>query len=520
MMPGFGFGSWRAPRAGGGSAPPMPVSGPSGFALSAPYQPTISRTGSGTSSTFTTDYDFAARKALITPAQTIYVRLTGNNNNDGLTEGNAIRSLDLAVRMANAYGTATKINYQAAPLGSARPLFRRANSQARTGAVLVNGVNVDATYNDCWNTQIPTVDIVLEPSVANGRAASCVDGALAAASATADPNIFLQATGGSSEVFDFSNLDANGAPIRLALLQGAAANPAAPWPEMNALWTLYSNLPKRGGGTYNTGVVCSNANGVFIRTWDNRNPNGDTFLSTGSTIGTGARVAADTSNRRFICEGLTFIGGLDGALRISGTNNGRVRADLARCSFHGGGGRGALAVQPVQTSNAVQGVDVIALDCSASGCTRDGWSVDFNSTLITLNCIGDWNGWNAGGTNNGITFHGTSRGLDVGGEFLNNQDRSIHHVHFGQNWHLGSRGSTRRGADGTTTSMVFAANDTGNTGTRTVWLDNCQIENGPNGPPQWTSGSGSSSVMYYANMSFTPGPNPAGWTGAFAAYTP
>lgn len=498
---------------------PIPIPTPFSFALSAPYSPTVYRTGAGTASTFSTNYNFASRKSLVTPVQTIYVRLAGNNNNDGLTEGAAIRSLDLAVRMANAYGTATKINYQSAVLGSPRPLFRRANSQARTGSILVNGINIDATYNDCWNGQIATVDIVFEPSVPNGLAASCVDGALPAAVTTSDPNIYRQTAGSASDMWDFTNLDEKGAPIRLALVQGTVANSAAPWPEINALWNLYSNLPKRGGGTYNTGVVCSTANGVYIRTWDNRNPNGDSFIVNGSQIGTAARVAADTTDRRFVCEGLNFIGGLNGALQITGTNNGRVRADLSRCSFHGSGGRGAISIQPAQTSSATQGVDVVAHECVASGGNLDGWSVDFDATLVTLNCTGDWNGWTTSGTNNGITFHGTSRGLDVNGSYYNNQDRSVHHVHFGQNWHLGTTASTRRGADGTTTSMVYAANDTGNTGTRTIWMDNCRVVNGPNGAAQWTTGSGSSSVIYYANMVFTPGPNPAGWTGTFTPYT-
>jgi hypothetical protein len=505
----------------GGIEPPVLVNLPTGFSIASPYRPNVFRIGSGVSSTFTTDYDLTARKALITPAQTIYIDpVGGSNNNNGLSEGQAIRSLDLFVRMSNAFGTPTRGVYAAAPLSSPRIRYLRTATQARTGGVLVNGVNLDATYTDCWSTYVPVVDLIIEPSVAGGVADTCIDAGALTFSTTADANIYSHPAAANRSVVDYSNLDDKGCPIRLAELPTAPANVNAPWPELNALWTLYSNLPKRGGGTYNTGVCYRNASTMFIRTWDNRNLIGDTQIVEGPGSIAGPILRANTAsgaNRRYVVEGLGFLGGNDGALTIRGDNTFLAFADLVRCRmFASVGGRGGLNMQPT----AGTGAHIIAVDCAANGNANDGFNVSGTVSLITINCIGDWNGWNTNNTNNGYTFHDASVGIDVMGSYRNNQDRSVHHVHDGRNWHLGLEPGTRRGADATDISMAFAINGAGNTGTRIVWLDAPRIFNGPNGAPQHAYGVWPGSVLNYANAAVTPVSGASGWTGTIQFYTP
>jgi hypothetical protein len=521
-MYAYGYDGYGYGEPGGGSAPPVPVDLPTGFTFGGPYRPNVSRIGSGPTSTFTTDYDLAARKTLITPAQTIYIDpVGGNNNNNGLSAGQAIRSLDLFVRMANAFGTPTRGVYAAAPLSSPRIRYLRTATQARTGAVLVNGVNLDATYTDCWSTYVPVVDLIIEPSVAGGVADTCIDAGALTFSTTADANIYSHPAAANRSVVDYSNLDDKGCPIRLAELPTAPANTSAPWPELNALWTLYSNLPKRGGGTYNTGVCYRNASTMFIRTWDNRNLIGDTQIVEGPGSIAGPILRANTAsgaNRRYVVEGLGFLGGNDGAVMIRGDNSFLSHVDLVRCRmFASVGGRGGVNIQPT----AGFGCHVLAVDCAANGNVNDGFNVSGNATLITINCIGDWNGWNTNNTNNGYTFHDSSVGIDVGSSFRNNQDRSVHHVHDGRNWQLGTESGTRRGADATDISMAFALNGAGNTGTRTMWLDAPRIFDGPNGSAQHAYGVWPvTSVLNYANVAVTPVSGASGWTGTIQSYVP
>jgi len=502
--------------AGGGGPAPVVVSAPN---VAFAYSPvTISRIGSGSSSTFTTNYSEASRKALITPVTTFYVRKAGSNNNDGLTAGTAFRSMRLAVKMGVDTGQPFKVNYEAALPGATPVLYLDTNTQARSGQATNN-----ATWGECWRSTDLTQDCILEPSVAGGVAFNIPNISKSTFTSTADANIY-QSSMNARHVYDFANLDSKGNPRRLALLSTVPADVNAPWPELNALYAATSGVTD--GGTvsaYAMGVCYKNASNVlFVRMFDNRNPNADANVyvmgNTGTWTAPGIAATPAKAINGYI-EGMRFIGfevSGRGPFVLLAAGGFRHRFDFVRCGFLGGNGAGTLEVKGTLDTD---GSDTIAVDCQASYGTLDGYNYHQACTAIEIDCEALWNGYDTGLANNGSTLHETSKGIRVNGRYIQGQDRALHDVADSYSWNLGCKAGSRRGSDASEQSAAFASGHPTNTGVTTrMWLDACKVLDGPAGPPQYPTECYVTSFLYYANMDFTPTAGPG--VGTVAAYTP
>jgi hypothetical protein len=206
---------------------------PTGLNLGASYRPTYSKTGTSVF-TYYSNYDPQVLKSQIIPQATYYVNLAGNNNNDGLTTSSKLKSKRLAIAMAKALAAPAEV-----VVGSALPsdppvIYKDSDTQARSGQTAFN-----ATWGSAWKTDNPVSDIIIRPDIPGGIWYNVQDIAPRAFAATSDANIYV-ATGTSSQLssqfYDFANRDpVNYSPRKLILLQTAPADPANPWPELNAL---------------------------------------------------------------------------------------------------------------------------------------------------------------------------------------------------------------------------------------------------------------------------------------------
>lgn len=512
-----------SPRAGGG-APPVPIATPATFAAAGDVIPfTISRQAGGAIIT-----DYSADAVRPTPTATYYVSTSGNINNNGTSEATPVNSISCAVMIAKAAGGTACIKIAAGK-------YKRGNGAfTRSGQPTANG-----TYRAPLNNLgILDQNIILEPLVPGTRWISMIEiqeGGITFAP-TADPNIKV---GTWSNAFpgvlwaDWNNLDADGIPRLITPLLTTPANPAAPWPEINALWTAYSAVKDKPADASSYGMGASWVDTVnlkvYVRTFDNRLPVMGTdvdILCNDATL-RGAETAI-TASRTMWMRGGMLMGGKNGALHAYSSSTANVLTLYADdMVFWGGYGYGAVTTVKIDNSLTPYGGKFIMNNCKGYYSLSDGFNWHGSGTgtvnspfVIEIGSKSKWCGWNATGTNNGTTSHETVRKICINGEYLNTQDRAIHDIQASMNWYLGCTASTRRIADASVTSRIVVAQNPAQVGTTTTWLDTFTPVNGAFGAPQAQYDAYSSGVILFATNMTVPGYSPAGGGSAFAAYTP
>jgi hypothetical protein len=322
----------------------------------------------------------------------------------------------------------------------------------------------------------------------------------------------------------------------LAPLIAAPASAAAPWPEINALWTLYSGIKDKptDAGTYSMGASWLDTTNkkIYVRTFDNRHPTGlNSDIDNLSNLSTlrGAETAL-TANHTIWMRGGCFMGGFNGAMVAASTNTSRLTYYADDMVFYGGYGFGAFTTIIAGASATAGGTKSVLNNCKAYYALLDGFNYHGNGTVATatspfgieIGCKSKWCGWTTGLANNGTTCHEACRLLCINSEYLNAQDRTINDIQSAMRWMLGCAGSTRRTADASVQSRIVCAQLSGNPGTCTIWLDTFTPLDGAFGPPQAqyeanTVTTAIGVVNFATNMSLPSAPSGG---GTFAAYTP
>jgi hypothetical protein len=490
-----------------------------------PWTPPVNvyRTGSGTASTFSTDYNPATTKALVTPQSVFYVaKTTGNNNNDGLTMATAFRSLALAAQMIMDTGQPGKIIYEAALPNQPRIIYASNGTQARSGQATNN-----ATWPDNMGNTTLTVSMIFEPSVVGGIADSwTVHGNSNSSTwaATSDANIYSTSGGFGGDWFDYGNQTPSNAPRRMAYLEAAPADTANPWPEINALWNKYANLSDDGGPTYALGVIYYNPTDsrTYMRTSNNRKPDALVW-ATQSKNGSGVIAATNIAPLIIWNDGLGFGGGASS--NAAWTFNSPSDPSIVNQNYNhnarymGGAGGGSFQ------SNGPR-IYIVNYRCTASGSGSDGFNYHSGSAyatapkVIEIDCDAHWCGWAtlASGTtsNNSTTVHEYVQILRVNFKGYNAQHRALFDIGDSRGWNLGCASSTRDAVSysGTDTSTAIANDAVG-------WYDACRVlNNGRGEPPQYPYRAGRTAGFRYANFALAPTTNSAGNTGTFVQYDP
>jgi hypothetical protein len=502
-----------------------PISAPATFAAAGDTIPfTISRSSGGAIST-----TYSADATRPTPTTTFYVNTTGAIDNDGLTPATAVPSIAAAVAMAQATGGTCAIKVVGGKYRRANGLFTRSASPG--AGTYRAGIN---------NVTLLDSNLIIE-SADGQRWWSIIEDVYAAPSfaATADPNIWVATYTTEAPgilMLDWNNLDADGIPRMLTPLIAAPANAAAPWPEINALWTLYSGIKDKASdaSTYTTGACWLNTTNkkIYVRTFDNRHPTGlnSDIDNLANQSGLRGAETALTANRTMWMRGGAFMGGFNGAFVATSTNTSRLTYYADDMVFYGGYGFGAFTTIISGAGAATGGTKSVLNNCKAYYALLDGFNYHGNVTVATatspfgieIGCKSRWCGWTTGLANNGTTCHEACRVISINSEYLNAQDRTINDIQSAMRWMLGCAGSTRRTADASAQSRIVCAQLSGNPGTCTIWLDTFTPLDGAFGAPQAqydanTVTTAIGVVNFATNMSLPGGPIGG---GTFAAYTP
>lgn len=463
---------------------------------------TFSRQGA----TYTNNYDHAGRRALIAPATTFWVSLTGSNNNDGLTQGAPFRSIDLAVKMANDTGQPACIKVEGSALGATRTRYQYQNSQARSGQATNN-----ATWRDAWTSVGPTVSLIIEPWTAGHLFDNLINAAVGSWVATADPNVW-KATNGTI-VVDFANLGDKGEPRRLAYstLAGTEAEIIA---EVNAQHVAMSSLYDDGVGPYGLGALVRKSAGAdYIRTFDSRDPRSDPNIFTLSTSLANPKHVATSAPLTFHVTGMGFLGGNDGAFKAQGANGHRPQIYMASCRFTGSGGSSSAGGLELSGATGTDGVDAWVYQSVSNGNDLDGFNYHDDTRVLEMECDSLWNGWTTSLANNSSTLHETSKAVRQSGRYLHAQDRSIHDIGSARAWMMGGVAGTRRGADGTEQSAAIVAGHPTDADASIIHLDGVRFANGPSGAAQYQAIAYAGDAIRYRNMA---APSPTGGTGTIS----
>lgn len=472
--------------------PSQPVAVPSGFFATPPF--TISRAGSGSASTFTTDYDAAAKRPAT--ATTIYVSPTGTANGAG-TQSDPVPSINMAIAIGNATGQPFAIEV-AAGTYAATQTFSRTAAPA-------------ATYVAAWYNLAPTQDCAVYcPS---GVAISTLQMQAVTWNATADPNIWraTPANNASRWVVDLTKLDDTGVPQGLDQVR-AVADATNPIAEINAVWTS-----ERGASYYRSAT-----RDMWVRMPDNRQPtSADTAMGRDFSAPGGGLPAAPAAPRRVWLDNMQFRFGRTPFLVTASAAN-RVDVYDRNCAFLYSGAPTAGDEGPGSFAFVGGPGEVIHDRSIASYSDLDGFNYHGLSgatlrshcpSVYEINCKTRSNGWNSGLANNGTTLHEFCTGVRINGSHLRAADRTIHDINRSQSWNLGCTVSTRRGQDGSEQSSPFTAGLSSD-GLRTdMWLDACRVE----GTPQHRTSVYAGSFLNYANLDFVP--TTGAGTGTVATYT-
>ncbi len=474
-------------------APPAstgtPVAIPAGFALAQlPFS--MTRIGDGQASTFTVEYDHAARRPAT--SRTIYVAPAGTANAAG-TQADPVPSIAMAIAIGNATGAPYSVEIAAGE-------YRASSAFTRSAAPA-------ATYVAAWYNATPTQNCAIYCPA--GRAISSQAAVLNFA-ATSDPNIFKATAANALNrwVQDRATIDANGIGVGLDQVRTVAdqTNPIA---EINAAWTA-----QRGAMFYRTST-----REVWVRLPDNRAPDANIVGYRDYASGAGA-LAAPVAGRTIWMENLSFFGGRS-AFTVTSAENISV-------NVYGRGMQYAFAGADTSPGNDGLGSfsfnggpgEVIHRDSAASYSAQDGWNYHGLSqtaaraqcpTAFEIGCSSRSAGWNGVLTHNGSTLHEACVGVRVNGDYRNNADRTIHDVNRAQSWNLGCIAAPRRSADASEQSSAFAIGHPTDGLASEMWLDACTVV----GSPQFATEAYPGSTLHHANLAFVP---VAGVGGAVAAY--
>lgn len=514
-----GEGALIGSSGGGGDAPvpTAPVAAPTGFpAITVPFN--ISRAGSGSASTFVTDYDHAAAKPAY--SNTIYLSASGTANGAGTVGDPIPLNLSMAVAMANASGVATRI---LAPGGT-----------YLATATHVRSASPAATYVCAWYNQTPTVDLVIESSDGQPIISSLQHQAQAFVS-TADANIWRTTPTNvcNRHVVDKTKLDAAGQFVALDQVR-TVADSAAPWPEINAAWdaqvarntalaaivgqALADKLsPKNGVAYYNT----ANRQ-TFIRTFDSRQPTSSDMIMIRDFTGNAGWTTAAVSARTLWMENVRFFGGRT-PFRALAASSIPINIYGKNCHYLYGGAESSVSDGLGCFSIEGGPGDVVHQNSSASYSNSDGWNYHGVSGATSnaqcphafeIDCMSISAGWNVGLINNATTIHEATVAVRVNGIYAYNADRTIHDVNRARSWNLGCSLMTRRDGDATEQSSPLAIGHPSD-GLATInWVDAVRLY----GSPQYLVEVYPGSTLNYANMASTP--TSGGLGGTVAAYTP
>lgn len=482
----------------------------------------VYRSGSGTASTFSTDYDPAAARAAWESAYpgftTWYVDgVTGNNNNDGASAATPVRSIDLAMKMGQDTGAAFKVIVGSGSKAAPKQ-YKYNATQARSGQATNN-----ATWRDSWCSVVVTVPCMVIPDTAGGRFDNINLASGISFTTTTDANIFKAVNG--TNLVDFSSRSrlGGGRPLVPLILTPADAN--NPWPEINTEATRLSALNDGTGDNYGVGVYWRDTSAnTYVRLWDGRNPtsslNTNLFGADNSNCSNTLRPTGAFS---YYFEGANMLAGKTGAINILAPSGFRPNLQCVDCTFVGGTAIGVLMTDGAATTD---GVDSILVRCEASGGGLDGFNYHSSNRSVEIDCEAYWNGREFAGSegfaNNGTTQHETAAALRVNGRYLYSQDRSVHDVGTSKSWNLGCVAGTRRaaaggagGADGAS-SMAWCCGHPNGSVTR-MWMDACAVRAGPWGAAHYPIACYASATLNYANMDAPTG-NPG--AGTIQPYTP
>lgn len=502
--------------------PGTPIAAPAGLGWAPPVN--VFRSGAGAGSTFTTDYDPAVARAAWEAAYpghtTWYVDVaTGNNNNDGASAATPVRSIDLAMKMGQDTGAAFKVIVGSATKAAPKQ-YKFNATQARSGQATNN-----ASWRDSWNSVVVTVPCMVVPDSAGGRFDNINLGGGITFTATADPSIYTAVNG--TNLVDFSVRSRLGAGRPLAPLMLAPADPAAPWPEINAEVARLAALNDGVGADYALGVYwrdVANAK-TYVRLWDGRNPT--TALNAtlfGADTANCANTLRPAGAHRYYFEGANMLAGKTAAIDCRAASGARARLECVDCTFVGGTTAGVLMTTGVSTT--ADGVDSIMVRCEASGGSLDGFNYHGVNRSVEIDCEAYWNGRELAGSeglaNNGTTQHEAGAALRINGRYLYSQDRSVHDVGMSKSWNLGCTSGTRRagaggagGADGDSSMAWCSGHPNGSV--TTVWLDACAVRAGPWGAAHYPIACYANATLNYANMDAPTGNPGAGTIAPYAA---
>jgi hypothetical protein len=503
----------------GGTAQTL-LARPAGFTYSPPFN--IYRIGSGSASTFTTDYNPLNKRP--TPTATVYVDVnTGNNNNSGATPATAVRSISLGISMANALGGTVLVSVAPGD-------YKLSNTQTRTGQASLNQANIP----DCWHvlfvtSNAPTCNIIIEPSDGEGTIRNIHDRAAVTFAATSDPNIYVASYLGTTApcniVPDPSFTDQEGFPIGMYPVW-SVADVNNPWAEINAAWSV-ANTASSGNGfsKYSASGACfidTTNKKVYVRRADNSAPGTAIKLyDAGAYAGMSANATATIT---LYLKNIKFWGGNQGLrLLANGASGFKVNCYTWNCAYLFNGNATTLGGFVAQNG----GGELINYQDQARGVSDDAFA-PYGSDNVTqansfdraeIGCKSRLTGSKSSLTVNGSTSHNLCRTVRVGSVHLDALDRVLHDINGTQSWDLGVTASNSRGPSGGTTAACFAVGQSGQSAPfATKWLDACQAVNGLNGAAQYATEAYTGGTLNYANLGFTP--TAGDGTGTVQVYTP
>lgn len=469
----------------GEALPVTPLSTPSGFGWTPSY--TISRVGSGASSTFTTDFSFDATKDAVDG--TIYVDSTsGSNSNGGTSRADALRSLSNAITAANALAVPT-----------VRILVRPGRYYRFNGSSL----------NDHFNGVAPTCNLMIEPDtfyagdvyvLGNHGATIAFTQYLTTGCYSSTTSV---GTAGSRTVVDFANLDAYGDPIGLRRVLTVVST-LDPTPELLAADSLY------GRGAYYRNPSSGT---LWVRLPSGRAPDADMVILTDSANNF---ILDNVATRKAWLDQLRIYGS-DSAAAISGSGATVTHTVYARqCSFNSCATNTAAGGFSLKVGGCTAYLD----RCRANYNGFDGFSYKGNTIAaqsgraIEIDCVSLHNGASGGGANNASTLHDACAAISVNGVYGPSENRTVHDIATSQRWMLGS--SITAPIDTTSVSGLVKAGNGAAEATK-IWLDAVRL--GAVSGSQFHLSCDAAAQIKYANMDLS-GAVLDGTTANITSYTP
>lgn len=449
----------------------------------------------GTIGNFTTSLNLNTRKPAT--SATIYVSLTGNNNNDGSApdDAHAVRSQRIGVLLGNDLGVPYTLSIKGG-------VYKLTNTQARTGTHA-------GTYADAWTSQSPSANILITSTDGN-PVYNITDVVLPAFTALGSNNIYKSsyATGTPNNCFDMSNLDNKGLWSGLAGVFNPA-DPLNPQTEMLAMLAKFPGL----------GVFFNDAtNKVFwIITHDGRAPDASIIFQ-GSSPSSTLRMPTSASPVLYAENYYSYGGASPQASNLTGAVPMWTLVNGALMCANGNGFSWS-------TGNVgdILMYNVVARYSNGDQLNYHGLSntsIAVCPTFIEINCTADVGGWNGvsfgSGINNATTQHEFCRGVSINGVYGGSEDAVVADVQHSKRWMLGCAMSGAWGSGGTgyVTANILAGESDGD-GVN-IWMDTCSSTKGGSAVDEQAYVGCS---IFYANpVSGIPGTTGGG--GTIATYVP